>query len=257
MRLARALARAKERRATGLYRLEGFKLVRDALAAGAPLQFVLYAPQVAAKAEGRDLLARIAAAGVPCYPVAEKLWPSLSSTATPQGVLAVVARREPQLADLFGGGGAGLFLVLDGVQDPGNAGTLVRTAAAAGCDGVIALVGTTDLYADKALRAAAAGQFHVPLVTEVEPEDFLAAARAGGLAVVLAVPQGGRPYVDFNWHRSLALVVASEGQGPRPPLAAAVQERVTVPMRRGESLNVAVAAAILLFEAVRQRGQKG
>lgn len=253
LRLARSLARVKDRRRTGLYRLEGLKLVNDALAAGAPLQFVLYAPAVAAKDDGRDLLEKLAARRIPCYPVAEKLWPDLSTTVTPQGILAVVERREPRLEDILGRFGQGLFLVLDGVQDPGNAGTLLRTAAAAGCDGVIALTGTTDLYGDKALRAAAGAQFCVPLVTGVEPEEFLAAVKSGGKALVLAVPTGGEHYAAFNWLRPLTLVVANEGRGPRPQIAAAAQEKVTVPMRWGESLNVAVAAAVLLFEAARRR----
>jgi len=245
--------RGRERKKKGCYRLEGFKLVATALDAGTHPEYVLFSPQAAAKEEGRQLLARLEAGGIPCYRVAERLWPGLSSTPAPQGVLAVVRCREPELEEFFRP--PGLFLVLDGVQDPGNAGTLVRTAAAAGCSGVVALVGTTDLYADKALRAAAGAQFYLPLATGVAAGELLALAARRGVEPVLAVPEGGIPYFRFPWEGSLALVVGNEGRGPRPQLAEGPAQRVTVPMRAGESLNVAAAAAVLLYEAARQRSE--
>lgn len=254
LRLARSLVRARDRQKTGLYRLEGRKLVGEALQAGASLEYVLYAPALADQTEGQVLLGRLRAAGVPCYPVAEKLWSELSGTVTPQGILAVVRREESDLADLFSRMGQGLVLVLDGVQDPGNTGTLIRTAAAAGCVGLVALTGTADLYQDKVLRAAAGAQFLLPVVTRVAPQACVAAAKAANRPIVLAVPAGGCHYTHFDWRRPLLLVVGNEGQGPRPEMAAAAAAKVTVPMVRGESLNVAVATAVLLFEAVRQRG---
>ncbi|MGB9887265.1 MAG: TrmH family RNA methyltransferase [Moorellales bacterium] len=251
VRLARALIQARERKKKGCYRLEGTKLVATALESGAPLEYVLFSPAALDRPEGKALRVALEAASVSCYLVAERLWSGLSSTSSPQGVLAVVRRQEPDLEAVLRP--SGLFLALDGIQDPGNAGTLVRTAAAAGCQGVVALTGTTDLYADKCLRAAAGTQFYLPVITGVKPQTLVLEAERRGLGLVVAVPQGGVPYYRYSWNRSLVLVVGNEGQGPRPEMAGRIPERVTVPMWRGESLNVAVAAAVMLFEAARQR----
>ena len=251
MRLARALVRGKERQRFGLYRVEGLKLVRTALQAGAPIQYVLYSPGAVERAEGARLLSELEGKSIPCYPVAEVLWSRLSTTVTPQGFLAIVRMREPELADLLGGNG---FLVaLDGIQDPGNAGTLLRTAAAAGLSGAIALTGTVDLYGDKTVRAAAGAHFFLPLVSRVRTEAFLRAARVAGLALVLATPRGGEDYRRFNWRRPLVLVLGSEARGASDAVSRAAADKVTIPLGRVESLNVTVAGALLLFEAVRQR----
>lgn len=257
LRQARALVKPRERDKTGLYRLEGPKLISDAFASGAPIEYVLYAPGFPDHEEGCSLLERLRQRQVPCFEVDDRLWGGLSSTVTPQGILAVVHRYEPSLDEVLGNCKNGLFLVLDAIQDPGNAGTLLRTAAASGCVNVVALKGTVDLYGDKALRAASGAQFYLRLITRVDPENLVNTSAEAGFVLALAVPSGGEDYTVFDWNRPLGLVLGNEGQGARPELKHGRVERVSVYMERGESLNVGIAGGILLFEARRRRLVRG
>jgi TrmH family RNA methyltransferase len=146
-------------------------------------------------------------------------------------------------------------LVLDGVADPGNAGTLLRAAAGAGATAVLATRGTVDLFSPKVVRAGAGAHFLLPLRTGL---DWEAVSRAlpGGCRVLLADAGAATPYWEADWRGPTAVVVSSEAHGASAGAAQRADVRVGVPVRGIESLNVAVAGSVLLFEAVRQRRQR-
>jgi TrmH family RNA methyltransferase len=147
-----------------------------------------------------------------------------------------------------------LVLVLAGLQDPGNVGAIVRAAAAFGASGVVAIEGTANPFGWKALRGAMGGTFRLPIAARGSLPDVVAAAREVGVRLVAAVPRGGTPLPELDLRAPTAIVLGGEGAGLSAAVTAAVDETVSVPMQAlVDSLNVAIAAALILYEAMRQR----
>lgn len=242
----RAAARGVE--AAGGYCLaETFRLLEEAMRSPCEIGPVIAAESALGRVE--TALGRRREDAIVVVP--DGLFKSLAATESPQGVLALVRPRRWQLEDLFGP--RALVVVLDGLQDPGNAGTVVRAAEAFGATGVAFLAGCVNPFNPKAIRASAGSAFRAPLVTGLQGAQFRAAARARGVAIYSAEPSGGVPASSADFRGPCALVVGAEGRG----LAAGEWEdarRVSIPTRGVESLNAAVSAAILLYEASRQRG---
>lgn len=226
---------------------EGVELVRTALAAGA-LPESLYVD--AEGGHGVDEVASSAeAAGVRVFELAPGVMSKVADTVTPQPVLAVFAMVDRGLTSLAAGR---LVVVMDDIRDPGNAGTVLRTADAAGVDAVICCGGTVDPYNPKTVRSSAGSLFHVPLVVEADTDRALAVLAERGYRRLGAVVRGGEDYARVDWGVPTALVLGNEAAGLREGLA--LDGLVAIPMAgRAESLNVGMACAVLCFEALRQR----
>jgi TrmH family RNA methyltransferase len=176
----------------------------------------------------------------------------LADTETPQGVLLVTEERDVPLGALV----PGRWLVLDGVQDPGNAGTLVRAAVAFGLDGVVVLDGTVDLWSPKAVRASAGLAFRVP-VARAKAEALVETCAREGVTLLVA-DAGGVDVGEVEPSDQVALVMGNEGAGVRPELVRAARAVVAVPMRGpAESLNVGTAGSILLYALSRRSLEEG
>jgi TrmH family RNA methyltransferase len=182
--------------------------------------------------------------------VSEDVLRFLSDTETPQGVLAVAAFPEFEVVE------CGLSLILDGVRDPGNLGTILRTAQAAGVGRVVTLRGTVDVFSPKVVRGAMGAHFRLPISWDRSWDEVRRATE--GKQVLLADPRDGVPYYKVNWALPTVLMVGGEPEGAGAKARALATSTVTIPMGGSvESLNVAVATSILLFEAARQRGGSG
>lgn len=240
----RDLHRRKARERRGLALAEGVRLVEEMLAAHVPCKGAVVSPSLEATPRGAALLAALEARGIAVERVGERELAELAATEHPQGVLAVYQPREWQLDDLAPAPGRPLVL-LDAVQDPGNVGTIARTALAFGASGVIALPGTVDLANPKVVRAAAGGLFTLPSLhaDDVAVREWL---RHRGVPLWVTA-MDGEPLAADRPDTAVALVLGNEGAGIQGELLRAAQRRVTIPIRPGsESLNVAVAAGILL-----------
>jgi len=180
--------------------------------------------------------------------VSDRLFGELASTETPQGVLALVRPPAWTLEQTMTG--QALVVVLDGVQDPGNAGAILRAAEAFGATGAVFLKGTVNPYNPKCLRGSAGSAFRLPLVAGVEPDAFLA---AGHVCLYAAMPRARKLVSEVDLAAPCAIVIGSEARGVRAEMAAKATG-VRIPTLGVESLNAAVAAGILLYEARRQRG---
>lgn len=239
-----ALRYRKTREETGRFLAEGVRVVEDLLASPLPLHWALVASTLGDSERGAALRDELERRAVPVRVVDEREFARLAATETPQGVLVVAGIPGAALSGLEG---SDTVLVLDSVQDPGNFGTLVRTAEALGVGGVIALPGTVDAWNPKAVRAAVGSSFRQPVVYTGwgEAREWL---RGAGYRV-LAAAVGGEPVGAAG---RTALVVGNEGAGVSEAVLAASDAVVGVPIRgRAESLNVAAAAAILLYELTR------
>lgn len=245
--------RVRDGREPSLIFVEGERLAEECLQANLPLSVCFHSPEPSARA--RTILKEIEQRGCPSFAVEESLLATVSDTVNSQGLILIAERPAATLAQALNlKDEAALVVCLDGVQDPGNFGTILRTAEAAGASGVIALKGAADTFAPKTLRSAMGSAFRLPIATDVMPEEFLAQARAAGLKVIAAAGGGEIVHSNFDWRKPVALVLGNEANGVRRELLEKCDARITIPMRAPvESLNVAAAAAVILFEVVRQR----
>lgn len=226
--------------------LEGARVVDEALKAGASFDFLLHEEEP--RPGSRDLLARAEAAGIPCVPCEAKLLAVGSDLDAPTDLIGV-AERPGQSADALLAACAaegGVLLVVAGVQDPGNAGALVRVAAGLGAWGVLFVAGGASPWHPRALRGAAGTHFRLPLAADVSVEALRAGAAEHGVALWATAADGADPR-DRERPHAVALLLGEEGRGLAPDLRDACAAAVGIPLTRGvESLNVATAAAVLL-----------
>lgn len=249
LRLYRSLDRRKVREETGLLPLEGLRLVREAYLCGARLEAVVlsdsFLPQEA------PFLAELPPK-VPILRIEKKIFLETAKTETPQGIIAVARRPFYSLADVFASEPA-LILVVERVQDPGNLGTMLRSAAAAGAGGAVLLPGTADAGNPKACRAAMGAIFRLPVVETALPELLTEISRRN-VQLVAAAGDAKDSYHSPDWRRPCAIAIGNEGAGLSREVLTAASRRVAIPLAAGvESLNAAVAMSVIFFEAARQR----
>ena len=246
---ARKLTRRGGRDAAGEFLAEGPQAVREALAAGARELFVTEA----AADRHRDLVEAAHRAGVPVSAVTEKAAAALSETASPQGLVALCPFLDVPLEQALAG--AGLIVLLADIRDPGNAGTVLRSADAAGADAVVLAGDSVDPYNGKTVRASAGSLFHLPVVRGAGLDAALAAARDAGLSVLAADGAGERDLDDLpELAGPTAWLFGNEAWGLPAELGARADARVRIPISpRAESLNLAAAAAVCLFASARAR----
>ncbi|WP_379158915.1 TrmH family RNA methyltransferase [Paenibacillus sp. sgz5001063] len=245
------LQEKKHRDRAGKFIVEGIHLVQEALLAEADVECLAFDLDKGMPAELKPLLQSVQ--GMEVIGVSAAVIAKCSSTGTPQPVFAIV-RKEQQGLDVILAKQDSWVMVLDGVQDPGNVGTIIRSADAAGADGVILGKGCADLYNPKTIRSTMGSMFHLPVV-EGDLSAILPQARDRGSLLVSTSLTGTDSCYTHDFHGSQWLLIGSEGQGISPQTAALVDKSIIIPMAgRAESLNAAMAATILLFEGMRQRG---
>jgi RNA methyltransferase, TrmH family len=251
VQMLRELHRAGGRRERGAFLLEGTRLVAEAVKVAWPLYAVLYDVERVAEDEA---LSAIVAQIPGALPASARAIKHASDTVTPQGIVA--AASTPETDDAVDPDEP-LVLVLDGVSDPGNAGTLLRSAAGAGIRTVLASHGSADLFAPKVVRGGMGAHFHLRLGDGLSWAAI--SARLGkGRVLVVAERDAGMPYYEFDWRHPAALIIGSESRGPSPDAMQLATATVSIPLEpEVESLNAAVAGSVLIFDAKRQRDMAG
>jgi RNA methyltransferase, TrmH family len=246
---ARKLTRRRWRDREGAFLVEGQRAIVDALGVPGTVRELF----VAGDDPSLDPVRFAAdAAAVPVLTVTRPVLDTLASTTTPQGAVAVANIPETNLADV--GRGSGLVVVLASVRDPGNAGTLVRSAAAAGVGGLVFCEGSVDPWNPKVVRAAAGALWRIPIARGPSVEEALGALRAMGLRLVGTAASARRCVYDADLSGPIAIVLGNEAWGLDDYGKELLDETVAIPLEAGvESLNVAVAGSVTLFEAARQR----
>jgi TrmH family RNA methyltransferase len=249
-RLLRSLAQRKHREAEGLFLAEGVRAVEELAASPLAVRLAAVSSSLGDGERGAELLQTLERQRVPLREVDDRLLRDLAGTEHPQGVLAAAAIPRHGLDDLSVSAEPAVILVLDAVQDPGNFGTLARTAEALGAAGVVTLPGTVDPWNPKSVRAAMGSSFRLPIVA-AGWEELAPWLQARGIVSVAAVV-GAEPLPAPPPGR-VALVLGNEGAGVGEQTLAFVRSRAGIPLRgRAESLNVAAAGAILLYELLRR-----
>lgn len=230
----------------GLAVAEGFHLLEEALRSDRRVEFVLVAQSVRTAVQGHVQRLR----GTRIFVLPDELFRQVSATESSQGVLALVRPPKWNLEELFRG--RALVVILDGIQDPGNAGAIVRAAEAFGATGAIFLKGTVDAYNPKTLRASAGSLFRLPLALDMDGVLARAAVEQKRMDLYAAMPGGKKTLDEVDLSRRFALIVGSEGHGVSEKLRSGALD-LRIPTGGVESLNVAMAAGVILYEARRQR----
>ena len=243
-RLCEQLTHKKYRDKLGLYLIEGENLLEEAVKNGAGIKTVLMC---------RDYRGSLFGTEDKSFCLSDKLFEQLAQTETTQGIMAVV--EKPELSpDRFLDRGGGNFIVLDRLQDPGNIGTILRTADAAGYELAIVMKGTADVFSPKAVRAATGSLFRMPVVFMDSVDELMEFTRAAGKKLVATCFDTDRYYYDEDLRENIALIIGNEGGGISRELMESSDLKIKIPMHGNiESLNASVAAGILMYEAVRPR----
>ena len=233
------LQTAKGRKKAGMYLLEGEHLVEEAIKERAQIKLI-----VVTSNRLEDYKNLLAQTDVQVLVVSQDVFHKLSMTETTQGILAVVEIVKQEILP-----NKGRFIVLDAVQDPGNLGTIVRTADAAGFDAVVLGTGTVDLYNDKVLRSMQGSHFHIP-VFQANLQEYLPILKEKGVQVaVTALHRDSKDYSVLQGAIDVAIVVGNEGQGVSDDVIDLADVVVTIPMfGKAESLNVSIASALLMYK---------
>ncbi len=246
--------RKRHRDREGRFLAEGVKVIEEALDAGWKVKVLLFTAELTAHPRGAALLEAARAAGAEIWETVDHVLRDLADTTTPQGVVALIAKPRYDLDLLLQGRGTPLVIVLDGIQDPGNLGTIIRTADACGLLGVITLEGTVDLFHPKVVRASAGALFHLPVFGDVAADHAVQFLAGAGFQIFVADPQGDYSLYECVFDRPTALFVGNESRGCTDFLHQVADRVVFIPMPgQAESLNVGVAASLFIYEAVRQR----
>ena len=246
LKLVRALqGRPKERREESAFLAEGVRLVEEALAANWPIHFVLYSYGLSER--GEKLIEKLKSADLEVEDVAGDLLQSVSETETSQGILAVLELTALPLPNF-----PNFILIPDQIRDPGNLGTLIRSAAAAGVQAILLPPETTDAFAPKVIRAGMGAHFRMPIYS-MEWEEIEQICKSASLQVFLA-DMAGQSCWETDFRGPLALIVGGEAEGASEPACELTTTIVGIPMPgEVESLNAGVAGSVLMFEIVRQR----
>lgn len=245
VKLCEQLSTRKYRDRLGLYLIEGENLIAEAVREGAEVETVLMRKGYEGLPEGLESKTFVLEA---------KLFDKLACTDTSQGILAIVKKTEVSQDEFIKNGAVGNFVVLDRLQDPGNIGTIIRTADAAGYSLVIAMKGTADIFSPKVVRAATGSLFRVPVVFMNDYDELVSFVKAAGGKLVATCFDTDRYYYDVDLTENVALIIGNEGNGISQELIDRADIKIKIPMAGTiESLNAAVAAAILMYEGVRGR----
>jgi TrmH family RNA methyltransferase len=250
LKLIRALqGRAKERREAGAFVVEGVRLVEEAVISNWGFRFALYDESL--NDRGKSQVEYLRSRGVDVEEVSTSLMKSLSETEAPQGILAVLELDQLPLPNY-----PNFLLIPDQIRDPGNLGTLLRTAAAAGVQAVLLPPETTDAFAPKVVRSGMGAHFHLPIhsMSWDEINHFIAASATPSPIQVFLADMDGQPCWETDLSQPIALVIGGEAEGASESAKKLVNSKISIPMSGNmESLNAGVAGSVLMFEVTRQR----
>ncbi len=245
----------KHREKKGLFLIEGIRLVKEAFIHKMNVRSIIVNQDCTKACEFvKSLVPKDnIPGGLSCelIGVSEKLYRVMSDTINPQGIMATVEMRQYTPLEILGG--KNLYVILESINNPGNAGTIIRTAHAAGFTGVFVLKGSVDIYNPKTIRSTMGSLFALPYCIDVELRDIVKILKASGVSVYNCSPDAETPYFDIDLSKDAAIIIGNEAEGISKEALDSSDCSISIPMPGGtESLNAAAAAAVLIYESVRR-----
>lgn len=244
-KLINTLSKKKVRENNGLFLMEGTRLLEEAISRGVKIKYLVIDETVKNVPEVNQ--------DYQVLRLPDNLFKKVSNTVSPQGIIAVAEQIEISLADIILNENP-LIVILDGIQDPGNLGTIIRTSAAAGATAVLLTKGTVDLYNPKVIRSTMGSLFQVPIVKGIDDNETVKWLNHHSINIMVADLNGEEYYYSTNLKEPLALVIGNENKGPNDIWRKAADKKMKIPILGfTESLNASVAAGIIIYDVVRQR----
>lgn len=248
LKLVKSLHTKKYRDSLKQYIIEGYKLIEEAFEYQKSFFLVLLSETALKSEEGESLLKKCGEANIDVYITDSKLFTELSEMDTPQGALAVLYKQEQQLNMVLENQCFNI-VILDEVRDPGNVGTIIRSADACGMSAVVLSKGCVDLYNGKTIRATMGSMFHIPVIADTDIIPLIEDLKAMDTSVLGAVPYSTISCIDVEPQKRIAIVIGNEAKGLSTAVKAVTTQNITIPMPgKAESLNAGIAAAILMYE---------
>lgn len=255
VKFAISLQQKKNRDKQKVFMLEGLRNAEMAVEAKADLQMCFCTDKILENSRANELIAKIEELKCPVYQLPEHIYAKLSDTDSPQGLMLIIKQKAYALNDLALSEKS-FLLVLDRLQDPGNIGTLIRTADAMGVSAVICLNGTADIFSPKVVRSAMGSLFNLPICHKIKEDDLLSFAKEHDLKLyATALDEQAKPSWSVNYQEKniCAVILGNEANGISAKLLHSADERIYIPMQgNAESLNVANAGAMIIYERCRQ-----
>lgn len=245
------LHKKKGRWNTKSFFIEGLRSVEQCIKSGEKIKHIVYSPELLNEA-GQDFIKAIESEACGIYEITGELFKDISDTDNPQGILAVVHFNEYKLEDILKDNN--FLILLDRVQDPGNLGTIIRNADAFGANGVIVTSGCVDIYNPKTIRSTMGSIFQIPIVHMDDASEAMRTLKKQGISVISSSLDTEKYSYDIDLRSDCALVIGNEASGISDEVIEASDQLVKIPMAgSAESLNVAVASGVLMYEVLRQR----
>lgn len=245
VKMALKLKLKKYREQEGKFLIEGIRFIEEAIREKV-VEYIFYTDKLRKLSGGEDILS----SSCEKFEVEEEVLKDISDTETPQGAAAVVSKTSWSLSDVK----SDFLIIVDGVQDPGNLGTIIRTADAAGAGGVVVMKGTVDVFNGKTLRSTMGSIFHIPVIFYDSFEKLMGELGAEGYRIYATSLESSEYIYNCDFRKKTAIVIGNEGNGVPEEHLRLATDRIKIPMPgRAESLNAAAATAVVIYEVVRQR----
>lgn len=254
IKLARTLHHKKGRLQENLFLAEGIHLVQEALKSGSKVKHYFWSEKLTKATEGKELLELLTNLGQG-YEVSEQVMAKICETENPQGIIATVT--IPSSKGLSDFSDLKLGMIIDSLQDPGNVGSIIRTAWAVGCDGLFFTSNTVDPYQGKVVRASMGGIFNQRICRNLRPDEIAKWSGRMGVQIIAGDPKADKYCFQTNLAKPSLILIGNEGKGLNPEWASFPITKALIPQPGGaESLNASISAGIFLYEALRQRISK-
>lgn len=245
VKLAKKLKLKKNRDKENLFIAEGLRFVESAIESNS-VKYILYSEKIYST-NGYDRILKNKEA---VFEIPNETLMELCDTENPQGVIAICYKKEYELENIP----RKLLIIVDGVQDPGNLGTIIRTSDAAGVSGIIVLKGTVDIYNPKVLRSTMGSIFNIPIILKDDFAEVSSALLKEGYNIVTTSLEGKKSLYEYDFSKKTAIILGNEANGVSEEVLNISTEKIIIPMEgKSESLNVAIANSIIVYEALRQR----
>lgn len=250
----------KYREQNRLFFIEGIKFIEEALTSDEDIKSIIISETVQKDGKIQGIIHKIKQKErkTRLYSVPDNILKQLSDTETPQGIIAVVKMKNYDLVEIMNRNKKNnLFVILDAVQDPGNMGTIIRTADAADFDAIIATKGCVDFYNPKVLRSTMGSIFHIPVINANDLSQLITNLKSKSIKIYASHLNAQKYFYDLDMSKDTAIIIGNEANGISDQTASLADELIKIPMPgKAESLNASIAAGILIYETVRQRSIK-
>lgn len=254
IKLAASLKQKKYRDELSLFIIEGVRLVEEAAKSSWQVATCIYTAEALLQERVQGVVADLQSKNCRMIQVSTSIYDKITDTKEPQGIMAIVEKYTYHLEELLIRENKPFLVVLDELQDPGNVGTIIRTAAAAGCTGVILTKGCADVFAAKAVRSSMGSIFQIPIFEGLHTSEIISYLKQHRVDLLATSLESSNVYFKVDFTKSIAVVFGNEGNGVSQALLQHAKDRLYIPLLgHVESLNVAASAAVILYEVVRQR----